>query len=70
MDSFLIVENASISTTNPDVCMAYMINMTLPVAVATEEKSLSKLKLIKNFLRSFMSQKRLSGLALLSVENE
>ena len=44
--------------------------MTVPVTVATAERSFSKLKLIKNFLRSFMSQDRLSGLALLSVEKE
>ena len=33
-------------------------------------QSFSKLKLIKNFLRSSMSQERLSGLALLWIENE
>ena len=44
--------------------------MTVPATVATEERSFSKLKLIKNFLRSSMSQERLSGLALLSLENE
>ena len=44
--------------------------MTVPVTVAREERSFSQLKLIKNFLRSSMSQERLSGLALLSIENE
>ena len=44
--------------------------MTVLVTVATVDKSFSKLKLIKNFLRSSMSQERLSGLALLSIENE
>ena len=34
------------------------------------ERSFSKLKLIKSFFRSSMSQERLSGLALLSIENE
>ena len=43
--------------------------MTVPATVATGEKSFSKLKLIKNFLRSSMSQERLGGLALLSIEN-
>ena len=70
MVSFLIVENASLATTYPDVCTAYNIYMTVPVIVATAERFFSKLKLIKYFLRSSMSQKRLSGLAMLSIENE
>ena len=70
MASFLIVENASLATTYPDVCTAYMRYTTVPVTVAKVERSFSKLKLIKNFLRSSMSQVRLSGLALLSIENE
>ena len=70
MASFLIVENASLATTYPDFCTAYMMYMTAPVTVATAERSFSKLKLIKNFLRSSMSQERLSCLALLSIENE
>ena len=44
--------------------------MTVFVSVATAERSFSKLKLIKNFLQSSMCQERLSGLALLSIENE
>ena len=70
MASFLIVENASLVTTYPDVCTAYMMYRTVPITVATGERSFSKLKLIKNFLQSSMSQERLSGLALLSIENE
>ena len=34
------------------------------------EISFSKLKLIKSYLRSTMSQERLSGLAILSIEKE
>ena len=34
------------------------------------ERSFSKLKLIKSYLRSTMSQKRLSELVILSIENE
>ena len=40
------------------------------ILLTRAERSFSKLKLIKNFLQSSMSQERLSGLALLSVENE
>ena len=68
MASFFIVEDVSLATTYPDVCTPYMRYMTSPVTVATTESSFSKLKLIKNFLRSSMSQERLNGLALLSIE--
>ena len=60
MASFLIVENVSLATTYPDVCTAYMMSMIVPVAVATAERSFSKLKLIKSFFRSFMSQESLA----------
>ena len=60
MASFLIIENASLSTSYPDVCTAYMMYLTVPVTVATAERSFSNLKLIKNFLRSSMSQERIS----------
>ncbi|KAK4738398.1 hypothetical protein R3W88_002095 [Solanum pinnatisectum] len=35
-----------------------------------QERSFSKLKIIKSYLRSTMSQERLSGLAILSIEKE
>lgn len=40
------------------------------MSVASCERSISKLKLIKNYLRSIMGQSRLSDLALLSIESE
>ncbi|XP_020872581.1 zinc finger MYM-type protein 1-like [Arabidopsis lyrata subsp. lyrata] len=52
----------------PNTEIAYRILLTIPVSVATAERSFSKLKLIKNYLRSTMSQERLNGLALLSIE--
>ena len=60
MASFLIVKNVLLATTYPDVCTAYMMSMTVPVTVATAEKSFSKLKLIKSFFRSSMSQESLA----------
>ena len=54
----------------PNTCIAYRILLTIPVIIASTERSFSKLKLIKSYLRSTMSQKRLSGLVILSIENE
>ena len=42
----------------------------MPVTVALAERSFSKLKLIKNFMQSTMTQDRLCDLALLSIECE
>ena len=57
-------------TSVPDVATAFKIFLTIPVTVASAERSFSKLKLIKNYLRSTMSQERLSALSILSIENE
>lgn len=54
----------------PNVFIALRILLTLPISVASGERSFSKLKRIKNYLRSSISQERLSGLATLAIENE
>ena len=51
----------------PNVSVAY--RMSVPVTVASAERSFSKLKLLKNYLRSTMLQGRLNGLAMCSIEN-
>jgi hypothetical protein len=50
------------------VCIAYRILLTILVTVASAERTFSKLKLIKSYLRPTTSQERLSGLAILSIE--
>jgi len=54
----------------PNINIALRILLTIPVASAGAERAFSKLKIIKNYLRSTISQDRLSGLATLSIENE
>jgi len=46
------------------------IFLTITVSVATCERSFSKLKLIKNYLRSSMNTLRLRNLATLSMEQQ
>ena len=44
--------------------------LTVAVSIASWERSFSKLKLIKSYLRSTISESRLSTLAILSVESD
>ena len=53
----------------PNFFTALRILLTVPVTVASGERSFSKLKLIKNYLRSTMLQDRLCNLSILSTEN-
>ncbi|XP_065658996.1 zinc finger MYM-type protein 1-like [Hydra vulgaris] len=52
----------------PNLIIALRILLTLLLTVASAEKSFSKLKLIKTYLRSNMSRCGLTGLAEISVE--
>ena len=54
----------------PNVLTTLFIFFTLPVAAAAAERSFSKLKLIKNYLRSQMIQGRLDDLAVLNIESD
>lgn len=54
----------------PNAVIAFRILLTLPVTVSSGERSFSKLKLIKNYLRSTMGQDRLNSLAAISIECE
>jgi hypothetical protein len=67
MEIFEFVRNADCY---PNISVAYRILFTVPVTVASTERSFSKLKLLKNHLRSTMSQERLNGLATLCIEKK
>lgn len=63
---FILQNDFSISYS--EVLGACMLFLVLPVTVATAERSFSKLKLIKNFLRNSIAQDRLTNIAILNVE--
>lgn len=64
-----IFENQLLATF-PNISIALRILLTLPVSVASGERTFSKLKIIKNYLRSTMVQDRLNDLAIIAIESE
>ena len=54
----------------PNTCFAYRVLLIIPVIIVYVEKSFSKLKSIKSYLRTIMFQEILSGLAILSIEKK
>jgi len=70
MSAAEILEFVMAAECYPNVSVAYRILLTVPVTVASAERSFSKLKLLKNYLRSVMLQERLNGLAMCCVEKD
>ena len=64
----LLLES-DLQTLYPEVITSIVIFLTIPVTVASAERSFSKLKLIKTYLRSTMSQDRLQHFTILSIEH-
>jgi len=70
MSALEILEFVIAADCYPNVSVAYRILLTVPVTIASAERSFSKLKLLKNYLRSTMSQERLNGLAMCTIEKD
>ena len=69
LELIIFIHEREISEMYPNFWTALRICLTLPVTVAEAERSFSKLKLIKSYLRSTMSQEHLSGLAVISINH-
>ncbi|KAL5790159.1 hypothetical protein ACOSQ2_005047 [Xanthoceras sorbifolium] len=50
--------------------IAYRILLTIPITMASAERSFSKLKLLKSYLWSTMTQDKLNALVLICIEND
>ncbi|XP_024994016.1 uncharacterized protein LOC112527546 [Cynara cardunculus var. scolymus] len=48
----------------------YRVLLTILVIVTSAERSFSKLKLLKSYMRSTMTQERLNGLLMIALEND
>jgi hypothetical protein len=62
MSSMEIFEYVRHMDSYPNISIAYRILFTVLLTVASAERSFSKLKLLKNYLSSTMSQQRLKKL--------
>ncbi|XP_019212484.1 zinc finger MYM-type protein 1 isoform X2 [Oreochromis niloticus] len=67
---FLILRENNGQLIFPAFVKMIQIYATLPVTTATVERSFSKLKIIKNKLRSLCGEERLSDLLLLAIEKD
>ncbi|KFM71172.1 Zinc finger MYM-type protein 1, partial [Stegodyphus mimosarum] len=67
---FKFLSNNDRAMTFPNLFIAFRIFLKILVSIAYEERSFSRLKLIKNHLRSTMNQDRLNSLAIMSIESE
>lgn len=65
-----ILEFIKIVDCYPNVLIACRILLIVSVTIASTKRSISKLKLIKTYLKLSMSQERLSDLTILSIEND
>jgi len=64
------IQKYNLGDSVPNIVIMLRSFLTIAVSVATCERSFSKLKLIKNYLRSSMSTLRLRNLATLSIEQQ
>ncbi|KAJ8728500.1 hypothetical protein PYW07_006196 [Mythimna separata] len=69
-ESYKLIIGNMAQSTFPNVMTALQIYRSLMITNATGERNFSKLKLIKNCLRSTMSQNRLNSLAIMAIEND
>lgn len=65
---FKIFTNNGLQMIFPNLYILLKIGITLPVSSASTERSFSKLKIIKNRLRTTMGEERLKGLMVTSSE--
>ncbi|XP_072047174.1 zinc finger MYM-type protein 1-like [Amphiura filiformis] len=69
-DMLLVIKENDLNNAYPNLTVLYLILGTIAISSATAERSFSRLKLIKSYLRSTMSEERLSSLATISIERD
>jgi len=69
IDMLTIMNDNNLGSSFPNTTKLLKILITTPMTTAEAERCFSTLKRIKTFLRSTMTNERLSALAMLSIEN-
>jgi hypothetical protein len=67
---YQLIHDKRVKESFPNVEIALRMYLVLMITNCSAERSFSKLKLIKNRLRTSMSHERLSNLALMSIEQD
>ncbi|KAH1227922.1 hypothetical protein GmHk_10G028043 [Glycine max] len=67
---FNVLQFIKVAYCYQNISIAYRVLLIMLVTVASTKRSFSKLELIKTYLRSSMSQERLTGLTILSIEKD
>lgn len=70
LDKLNFILKRNLDLVFPNLTVALRVFLTMPVTVASAERSFSKLKIVKNYLRSTMDNERLTHLAVISIENK
>ena len=66
----ILVELVKMKAAFPDLLLFSQIILSIPITSASAERSFSKMKRVKTYLRSTMADQRLNDLCLLAIERE
>jgi L-cystine uptake protein TcyP (sodium:dicarboxylate symporter family) len=69
-DLCIFIIEMDLSSSYPDVLTSFLLFLTLAITVASVQRRYSKHKLIKNYLRNFLSQNQLENISILNKENK
>ena len=53
----------------PNLCKVCQLALTVPITVASNERSFSRLKLVKSYLRTTMTEHRLDDIMIITCES-
>ena len=67
---YKMMANENLKSTFPNICIMLRIYLSMMVSNCSGERSFSKLKIIKNRLRTTLSQDKLNWLSLMSIESD
>jgi hypothetical protein len=69
MEMLRFISDKKLQAVFPNILISLHIMLTIPVTVASSERSFSKFKFIKTYMWSTVTQERLSSLAVLSIDS-